>query len=239
VRWTIERHGAIASTQEIAAERARVGASEGTVIAAASQTAGRGRLGRAWASPPGGLYATLVLRPGAETAPARAPEIALVAGLALAEALEAHGHAAMLKWPNDVLVAGRKVAGILCEFVSDADAVLVGVGVNCADEPPGAATAGAPILPGGLGGRPTADECLAEFLRRFAGRYASWRVDGLKAHLRPLAARLAFRGARVAYADGDARGEATLLGVADDGALRLMTPGGEVLLRSGEITPRG
>lgn len=227
----------VGSTQDVAAERARAGAPEGTVVVAEVQTAGRGRLGRRWESPPGGLYATMILRPTRPPTPSAKgasglPEISLVAGLALAEALEPFGHAAMLKWPNDVLVAGRKVAGILSEGIfhgTDAEAVLVGVGVNCAEAPAGA---------GGLGGRPAPDECLDAFLRRFAARYAAWRLDGLKAHLRAIGARLAYRGHRVGYADGAARGEATVLGVADDGALRLMTPGGEVLLRSGEITPR-
>jgi BirA family biotin operon repressor/biotin-[acetyl-CoA-carboxylase] ligase len=120
------------STNDEAARRAAEGAPHGTVVTAAAQRRGRGRMGRAWYSPPGlNLYLSVVLRPSvraAELAP-----LTLAAGLAVAEAAEAVGVAARLKWPNDVLVGGRKIAGILLESrVGPAPVVVAGIGVNLA-----------------------------------------------------------------------------------------------------------
>ncbi len=121
------------STNVVARSLARVGAADGTVVVADAQTAGRGRLGRSWFSPPGrNLYMSVVLRP--DVPPARAPQLALVAGSAVAGTIEAVAAIRpALKWPNDVLLDGRKVAGILTEMDSEADRVtfvIVGIGVN-------------------------------------------------------------------------------------------------------------
>ncbi|ACY18507.1 biotin--[acetyl-CoA-carboxylase] ligase [Haliangium ochraceum] len=120
------------STNDEAQTRAQAGAAHGTVITADAQRAGRGRLGRAWHSPAGeSLYLSCILRP--EMAPAQAAAVTLAAGLGVADAVAALGVAAELKWPNDVRVAGRKLAGILCEMSSRGHAVshlVVGIGVN-------------------------------------------------------------------------------------------------------------
>src|SRR6267142_3604854 len=118
-RWlgrAYEWHPTCASTNDVATERARAGAPEGLVVATEEQTAGRGRLGRAWHSPAGAnLYLSLLLRPA--RAAAEIPPLTLLAGAAVARALASLGLAPRLKWPNDVqlVVAGaaRKVAGIL------------------------------------------------------------------------------------------------------------------------------
>ncbi len=117
----------------------RAGAPEGLAILADRQTAGRGRRGRAWASPPGvGLYTSILLRPAQPLA--RASLLTLVAGLAVAEGIgEVADREVRLKWPNDVLVDGRKVAGILTEMASvDAwvSQVVVGIGINVNHGPP-------------------------------------------------------------------------------------------------------
>ena len=108
----------------------------GTIVWAREQTAGRGRRGRPWASPPGNLYCSVLLRPR----PPRADwgQVSFVAAVALAEAVAraAPGVSPRLKWPNDVLVAGRKLAGILLE--ADGDALVAGIGVNVASHPDGA-----------------------------------------------------------------------------------------------------
>lgn len=89
---------------------------EGTLFLASVQTGGMGRLGRSWSSPPGGIYMSLVLRP--DPVPASIPVVSIVAGYAVTSAIrEVTGLPAMLKWPNDVLVQGKKVCGILCEMV--------------------------------------------------------------------------------------------------------------------------
>ncbi len=117
------------STNADLARAAREGAPDGSVLVAAEQTAGRGRLARSWSSPPGtSLSISLLLRPAVRTGVAVLP---LVAGLGTAVGLGTLGVDARLKWPNDVLVDGLKVCGILAELVGGDDvAVVVGVGVN-------------------------------------------------------------------------------------------------------------
>jgi BirA family biotin operon repressor/biotin-[acetyl-CoA-carboxylase] ligase len=121
------------STNEDAARLARAGAPEGTLVVAEHQTAGRGRLGRRWVSPRHvNLYASFILRP--PLAPADAPQISLVAAVAVARALAAAGGPEVaIKWPNDCLLGGRKVAGILTEMDAELDrvrTVVLGIGVN-------------------------------------------------------------------------------------------------------------
>jgi BirA family biotin operon repressor/biotin-[acetyl-CoA-carboxylase] ligase len=125
-------HEVTGSTNSDAAELGRGGAPEGAVVVADAQTAGRGRLGRSWVSEPGlNLYLSVLLRP--EILPFEAPQLSLVAGVAVAAALESLGARPRIKWPNDVLLDGRKVCGILTEIEAEADRVsfvVVGLGVN-------------------------------------------------------------------------------------------------------------
>nr|WP_208413532.1 biotin--[acetyl-CoA-carboxylase] ligase [Sphingomonas leidyi] len=119
------------STNADMAELARNGASEGLWLRAERQSAGKGRQGRAWRSPPGNLYVSTLVRtrPG-EPSPAT---LALVAAVALDETARVFGLVPMLKWPNDLLVDGAKLSGILLERVGDA--VILGFGVNLAHHP--------------------------------------------------------------------------------------------------------
>ncbi len=120
------------STMDVARVLADGGAEGGTVVVAESQNRGRGRLSREWFSPRGGIYFTLILRP--EIAPAYAPRMNLMASVAVARTLRnLLGLDARLKWPNDVLIEGRKVCGILAEMGAEMDAVKfinIGVGIN-------------------------------------------------------------------------------------------------------------
>jgi len=120
------------STNDLAKELAEQGAAHGEVVVAERQTAGRGRRGRSWSSPAGkNLYLSVVLRP--DLPPQRAAELTLVASLAVCDACRQAGVDAAIKWPNDVLVGGRKVAGILTELAAEPDEVhwvVVGIGVN-------------------------------------------------------------------------------------------------------------
>jgi len=129
---TLHWYEEIGSTSDRAKELAEEGAEHGEVVIAEAQTAGRGRRGRAWVSPPRrNLYFSVVLRP--ELPPARAPELTLVASLAICDALRQAGVAAGIKWPNDVLASGRKIAGVLTELAAEPDRVhwvVVGAGVN-------------------------------------------------------------------------------------------------------------
>jgi len=120
------------STNDFAKKLARYGAAEGTVVIAEAQTAGRGRLGREWFSPKGGLYFSIVLRPKLRAN--EAVKLVFVASLAVAKVLdEVYGLRVETKWPNDVLVNGRKICGILSEMNTVGEKVnyvIVGVGIN-------------------------------------------------------------------------------------------------------------
>ncbi len=122
----------IGSTMDVAKELAKRGAEEGTVVVAESQSRGKGRLSREWLSPEGGIYFTVILRP--KISPIYAPRINLMAAVAVATTIrKLFGLTAELKWPNDVLIKGRKVCGILAEMEAETDIinfVNLGIGIN-------------------------------------------------------------------------------------------------------------
>lgn len=125
--------GEVGSTNDVAGLLAREGVPHGTVVVATSQAAGRGRQGRSWFSPPDdNLYLSLVLR--LDLAPALVPPLTLAVGVGVHAAVSSLGTIApSLKWPNDVLIGGRKVAGILAEMTtrgSQVEACIVGIGIN-------------------------------------------------------------------------------------------------------------
>ena len=130
----IEFMAEVGSTSDVLRALAEADSPEWTVVLAGRQTAGRGRHGRRWASPPGHLYMSVLLRPRPSV---RLSLIPLAAGVAVKEALAANGVEARLKWPNDVLVGGRKVAGVLGEGIASGpgvQSVVLGVGINVADD---------------------------------------------------------------------------------------------------------
>lgn len=139
---TVHYRDELPSTNDFAYRLAQEGAFHGEVVITEQQTQGRGRRGRAWVSPPGlNLYFSVVLRP--ELPPQRAPELTLVAAVAVAQTLQEAGGDARIKWPNDLLIGGRKVGGILTELSAEPEQihfVILGVGVNLnarlADFPP-------------------------------------------------------------------------------------------------------
>ena len=204
-----------------------------TVIAAASQTEGRGRRDRAWRSPEGGVYATFVFRVGEE---ARLPLLPLAGALWVAEALSAAvGIETRLKWPNDVLSGDRKLAGVLTEAKTRGDEthVAVGIGVNVRG-PAGDFGEGATSAEAEAAGAPSLARVFAEICRACDGYLAA-----------PGSARVVERwlersrhepGAeiRVAPAEGAAVvGE--FAGLTEDGFLRLRTGGSEIVVASGEL----
>jgi BirA family biotin operon repressor/biotin-[acetyl-CoA-carboxylase] ligase len=129
------RLGAVDSTQRVAFALAEQGAADGTVVVASSQHAGRGRRGRAWVDEPGAsLLFSMLVRP--RLAPTHWPLLSLMTAVAVAHALDrVAGLSARLKWPNDILVDGRKVAGILLESrFTGKPVVIIGVGINLAQE---------------------------------------------------------------------------------------------------------
>jgi len=122
----------VVSTNTLAMEAASQGAPEGTVIIAEMQTGGKGRLGRQWISPQGNLYLSVILRPNIPTH--KAPLITLVGAVAVASAIRKHcSVTAAIKWPNDILISGKKVAGLLTEMSAEPDRIrhiALGIGID-------------------------------------------------------------------------------------------------------------
>jgi BirA family biotin operon repressor/biotin-[acetyl-CoA-carboxylase] ligase len=211
------------STNERARELASAGAPHGTLVTAAEQTAGRGRQGRIWTAPPGrALLLSLVLR---VEQPALVP---LAAGVAIAEAV---GDDARIKWPNDVLVEGRKVAGILVESRPQEGWAVLGIGLNVAirpdDFPPELRTSA-----GTLGREPTDLDPTLDRLLEALERWLAADQDTVIAAWR---ARDALEGRRIEWADGAGKA----VGIDDAGRLLVGTSSGTVALDAGEVHLRG
>ena len=206
------------STSTRARELAAGGAPHGTLVTAREQSAGRGRHGRSWTAPPGrALLMSLVLRRWP-------PLLPLAAGVAVAEV---GGGAAAVKWPNDVLLGGRKAAGILAEGRPQEGWMVLGVGLNVAVRPAD--------LPAelrdtatGLGLEPGDVESVLAALLAGLER---WLEAPPQAVLSAFAARDALAGREVAWADGQGRGA----GVDEEGRLLVDTPDGRVALDAGEV----
>jgi len=206
---------------------------EGAVATADHQTAGRGRLGRRWTDPAGtAVLCSVLLRPPAERHP---PQLALVAGLAVAEAVEvaAPGVAARVKWPNDVLVDDRKVAGVLAEMRDQAVALGIGVNVNQTEaQLPADARVPAASLRTLTGREHDRDGVLAALLERLDRRYEEWKAAGLDALLADLVARDGLRGRPIAVEGVSGRAA----GIDPDGRLLLEVASGDVrAVESGQV----
>lgn len=241
----IEGKEVTASTNDDARQLAGSGAPEGTVVVAGSQTAGRGRLGRQWQSPEGGVYLSMVFRPA--LAPASIAPLALVVGLGVIEALETFGVTARLKWPNDVLLDGGKVAGILLEMSAEADRVewvVAGVGINvvplAGSGVPGAAFLAADgSVPGCPGvSRPSV---AAAVLDAVAPVYRRFLAEGFG----PLAAiwngsdALQGQAVVVRTAQGEEVAEGIAEGVDAEGRLLVFSDAGMTRVVAGEVTLKG
>lgn len=170
------------STMDIAIDLASRGEPEGACIFAEEQAAGRGRLGRSWASPKGkGIYLSIILRPN--ITPLEAPKVTLLCAVAAAKAVrEETSLPALIKWPNDILINGRKVAGILTEMNAEVDTVkfiIIGIGINInalKSELPQGATSIKEELGDGL----SRVEFTQAFLRRLDKDYEVFLKEGFK-----------------------------------------------------------
>ena len=228
------------STNADLAERARAGAPGGLVLVADYQLAGRGRLGRTWTAPPGSSIAmSVLLRP--ERDPARWTWLPLLAGLAVADSLRAVADVpAVLKWPNDVLVDGAKICGILAERVESpaGAACVLGMGINVhltAEQlPVPTATSLAVLRPGETFVR---DEIITTVLATLALLYHRWEDGRDVALIEEYEARCASLGrpVRVHRPDGTTvEGEA--VGVDAEGRLRVRTAGQVMVFAAGDVT---
>jgi len=218
------------STQDVLRDAALP---EGAVAVTEHQTAGRGRAGRQWEDTPGAaLLSSVLLRPPNASA---APQLSLVCALAVAESVEATtALEASVKWPNDVLVAGRKVAGILLEGHEGAIVCGIGVNVSQTEETLPRDTRMPPASLHTLTGQQhDRAALLVALLERLETRYDAWLEAGLASLLPALERRNALRGREVHV--GDEAGTAGR--IAEDGRLTLTRPDGTiVLVASGEVT---
>ena len=216
------------STNDEAKARAAAGAAEGTVVWARQQRAGRGRRGREWVSPPGNLYVSVILRPACEAR--HVAQLSFVAALAALDLVDGPlPGRAQCKWPNDILVDGGKVAGILLESAlgpgGHVDWVVLGVGVNLASHPglegpipsTSLADAGAPPL--------APNDAIPSLLGALTRRRHEWEEQGFAPIRRAWLARAHGLGGPVTVANGGRTLVGTFEGLDAEGALVLAQPG--------------
>jgi BirA family biotin operon repressor/biotin-[acetyl-CoA-carboxylase] ligase len=241
IAFDVRFHERLDSTQDEARRLAQAGATHATVVTACEQTAGRGRQGRQWASPPGNVYLSVVLRP--ELPLRRVAELGFVAALAVADVVDAlvPGRAT-LKWPNDVLVDGAKLAGILVEQAGDA--VIVGIGLNVLHAPEGAAapvTSLATLVDHSDKSQfhlrsIEVDEVRVVLLDAFARRLDTWQNTGFESVRINWLLRAHPPGTSLCVNIGSAPIEGRFAGLADDGALLLETVGGLRRILAGNVS---
>jgi BirA family biotin operon repressor/biotin-[acetyl-CoA-carboxylase] ligase len=238
----LETLATVGSTNREARIRAHHGARGPLWITAEAQTAGRGRMDRSWVSPPGNLYASLLLR---EPAPSeRAPELAFVAALALRDAIIAVAPALApqlaFKWPNDVLLAGGKCAGILIEGEVEPGgglSVVIGIGVNCASHPPAAAYPAIDLR--AHGANVTPQELFRQLSATMCRRIADWdRGRNFSAILADWLAAARGVGEEVTIRNGAGEKHGRFVGLDQSGRLILeLRDGGTEKISAGDIFP--
>lgn len=230
------------STNRVATELARKDAPEGSVVIADAQTAGRGRLERKWHSPAGcNLYFSLVLRP--EVTAGQAPQLALIAGVSVCRAITRMfpGLNPRAKWPNDVYLKNRKLAGILCSMVSEMERVrylIVGIGinVNVTEFPPELAELATSVR-AATGREACRPALLATVLNELEQAYGQWQSSGLKSFLKEWRQISYLAGRQVEVEIMNKCVAGTVLGLSASGALRLRDrQGAEHEIVGGDVT---
>ncbi len=231
----------VTSTNDVILDMAERGAPHGAVCLADEQTAGRGRRGYGWFSPPGcGIWASFLLRPRLPAA--RTPPLTLCSAGAVARSLEATaGVTVEIKWPNDLLIRGRKVAGMLAEtrvVTADEPVIVVGMGINVNhthDMFPHEISDTATSLRIESGGLVSRQDLFLSILTSFESAYLHYLESGPSTPLADVDARLAWRG-RMVEADSPAGATGRLTRVDEEGGLVLeREEHGPIVIRSGSI----
>lgn len=240
-RWSITAYDVLGSTMDEAALLAQRGAPSGTVVVARHQTAGRGRAGRSWIAPPdAALQMTALLR--VERPPRSLGVLPLLVGVAVARAIEtlAPGLTCTLKWPNDVLISGRKVGGILLtsKVQGDQTTLLIGIGVNVLGEhdalPEGATSVAAEA---GLAAAIGPGDLLPLVLDELGAVYDRFRRGDWDGDLDEWRSRASFLNERVQIADAGRTLTGTFVGVDWGGALLLRLADGSIQrIVAGDLT---
>ena len=221
----------IDSTNAAARRMAGADAPHGTVVWALEQTGGRGRRGRGWRSPRGNLYASVLLRPRTDLR--AAGQLGFAAALGLAEVVAGvlpAGRAVALKWPNDVLIGERKVAGILLESVADAAGrpagVVLGMGLNIAEAPGETAFPATSLVAEGAPAALAPGDVLAEVVPRLGAYFDAWEREGFAPLREAWLRRARGVGAPVTVRLPDRTLAGTFLDLDPDGALVLRRDSG-------------
>jgi BirA family biotin operon repressor/biotin-[acetyl-CoA-carboxylase] ligase len=246
IGWRIHYFAEIDSTQNAAREMAAQGAAEGTVVTAETQTAGRGRMGRSWHSPPGGnLYATIILRP---TMPlSEVARLSLVAGVAAADAIsQVTPGIVALKWPNDIWLRGRKTGGIIAEAVTNDDGslacVLLGIGLNInlsAHDIPVELRDKATSVRIAIGHPCDRIELARSLFSLLDSRYTETQAHGFES-VRPVwESYSALTAKRVSIVENGRRISGIVRGIDAGGALMLATEAGVERIVAGEVSVEG
>lgn len=228
----IIRLDAVRSTQDVLFRLGERGAGEGTTVVARHQTGGRGRGGRAWATPPGeALLFSILLRPGLP--PDRLSPLSILIADALATTVtDTLGLETRIKWPNDVLVRGRKLSGILIQ--SRGDMAVAGIGLNVLSRPADLPD-GATSLRAETGQEVDLDHLLHLLLAAIDDRYQLLLRGDIGNLIGRVDGRLHLRGERVTLRDGDRTLLGQIIGLRDDGALLLDVDGESRAIVSGEL----
>jgi BirA family biotin operon repressor/biotin-[acetyl-CoA-carboxylase] ligase len=230
------------STNRIALELGHAGEAEGAMVIAEEQTAGRGRAGRTWHSERAtGIYATLLLRP--KLAPVQAPLLTMMAGLCARTAIaDATGAPVDLKWPNDLIVRGKKIGGILTEMHAEPSQVrfvIVGIGINVnQDRFPADLAATATSLRAETGKVQSRPDILVRLLREFENDYNRFLREGAADIVKRFEEVSSYaRGKRVQVSNGNEAFTGVTAGLAPEGLLRVQRDGGElVTVVAGDVT---
>lgn len=235
--------GRTESTNSEARRRAEAGAEHGTLLWAEAQTEGRGRRGREWISPPGNLYASFILKPACEVADVL--QLAFVAALGVGRFLSDYLDEATplhYKWPNDVLVNGRKIAGILAESTmgktQTLEWVVLGVGINIESYPEGVEWPATSLrAQGGKAGEIA--ELVEAFGHSFFFCYNAWQDEGFPSIREAWLRRAAGLGGPIRVRLDQETFEGTFTGLDEDGALLVLKEGDEEPSRvtSGDVFP--
>ena len=237
--FSIQYFDSLDSTNQEALRQAKKGAKEGLTIVANSQTHGKGRLGRAWQTVPDALALSMVLRPDIDAMDA--PQFSLLAAVATHQALALFTPKVGIKWPNDLLIEGKKVCGILTEMQSSAHgiAVILGIGINIHTPQVG--------WEGDMRTPPASlndycsppvqrDDVLHALLESIHEYYTLWQTQGFSPICQAWEKAHVANQKEVSVFDGKAYIQGLALGLADDGSLRLLVNGKEERIIAGDVS---
>ena len=238
----IHAYQSVKSTNDLATALAESGADHGTIVTAEEQTQGRGRFARVWHSPSGkNIYMSTVLRPS--FAPEQAPGMSIMTAVALAETIDHYcPDAVRIKWPNDVLIRGKKTAGILTELSAERGKishVVIGVGINVnltADEFPDELRVIATSIRRASRKKVDRVPLLQMFLQRLEKRYEQYHRDGLKPMHKLVREYSSLIGHEVTLSSGRKQTTGVALDIDQNGSLILETADGTIAVTSGEVT---